>query len=862
MYNSWGQFQSVLLVLIILSFLYGAKGKAEQSDSLNRNRASYAMPIKQNNPTENKQEIEWSSSSNSRQFNVKAVGSNVIDLEGLGGSVEINGKTFYLKDARVVSPPKKESKSKQAKYRMTYLLNGINCLWIWEFAYIDKGLEITATLQNTGNITLTIGNWDVVNLLNSHGGRFKAGSNPKDIRFFRWSPWDMRVELLSSNNGGHNSENICLLFDSLSKQCFMSAFITMDRMHCHHEVSFSPAIGIEEYKATCDFGKYKLNPDMRLASEKLSISFYNDPFCALEGWADQIYVLKKPVFAELPPVGIINGTWQISGNRENYEELTLGNARAVRERLKGFDIRYNWISQGNLKGGIPGNWMNSDEFNIPDGLEIYFKRLKNLGFIPGLWVAPFWFCSEADSSFEENRENLLRDCNGRPVSNLMNWGGDFGDITPWTNLHKYFLDGTHPNTVKYIKKIFAYYRNIGVRYYMLDFLEVPGNSCLMEPSQTPLEASRNILKVIRETAGDDTHLQTAVSSTPAFTGLINAARVGRDFGEGRPLQGATLSDWRNATYVLHDYHYANTHYLIQNAAASYFTHRKLYINDLNMLSIDKPIPLEHARIAATIFGLCGGSPLMLGDDYRGISEERLHMVKLCLPRTQDMPVPVDLFDNVFPDGYSRYLKLRVKRPWESYLVLAIFNEDETAYNAEFDFYKLGLDRDKPYRISEFWTEEYCGTYKEHFKYIIPPNSCRLFRISEARKYPWLLSTDMHIQQGAVEIKALNWDEEKMCLSGTATRPAGEVGNLFFLMPRKMRVINNEGLFLMKDLNDMNVVIRKEIRFHNEHEKFEIFFEPWEEKYIVAKPLMPYDTEIEWLNYVKKHGNPGDTRVIE
>lgn len=50
--------------------------------------------------------------------------------------------------------------------------------------------------------------------------------------------------------------------------------------------------------------------------------------------------------------------------------------------------------------------------------------------------------------------------------------------------------------------------------------------------------------------GGATHIQTAVSSTPAYVGLINAARVGRDFGEGRPLAGMPLSDWRNATYVI------------------------------------------------------------------------------------------------------------------------------------------------------------------------------------------------------------------------------------------------------------------------------------------------------------------------
>jgi hypothetical protein len=82
------------------------------------------------------------------------------------------------------------------------------------------------------------------------------------------------------------------------------------------------------------------------------------------------------------------------------------------------------------------------------------------------------------------------------------------------------------------------------------------------------------------------------------------------------------------------------------------------------------------------------------------------------------------------------------------------------------------------------------------------------------------------------------------------------------MPRKMRVVNDKGLFLMKELEDMNVIIRKEIHFTSDHQSFELFFEPWEEKYVTAKPLLPYATEAQWLEYVRKHRAPGDTRVVE
>ncbi|GAA4432098.1 hypothetical protein GCM10023091_03680 [Ravibacter arvi] len=800
-------------------------------------------------------------------FDLKTPDGQFIGLEGANGSVEINGKLFSLNNARLVSS-KETSTAYGPGQRVEYAFPEINCRWIWNFVPSRDGLEILTTLKNTGRTVLTVENWNVVSLSKAQGGRFTLGTDPGNGRFFRWHTWDMRVELLNSDNGNHSSENICLLFDPSTKRSFMSAFTTMDRMRCSHSLRYSPGEGIEEYKATCRFGKYDLRPKQELVSEKLNISFQTDPYKALENWVNVIYRDKKPVLADLPPVGLSGAAW-IDGWNEHeggYAEVSIENIKAFRNKLKGFDADIFRISTLNsLKDGIPGNWKKANErhFSFTNGYENFIRELDKYGFKAGVWVSPFWFAGEADGVLESNRKNLLRDRAGAVMSQRLNWSENRDDTTRISRLTKYWLDGTHPNTEAYLKDVFTYNRKIGVRFYMLDFLDVPGNSRLHDPSKTPLEAAGSILKMIRKTAGDDTHLQTAVSSTPAYGGIINAARVGRDYGESRPLQGqgTPLSDWGNAMYVLNDHHYANTHYLVQNAAASYFTHRKLYINDINFFTIDKPVPLEHARITTTMFGLCG-SPLLFDDDFRRIDSERLRMAKLCLPRTKGWPTPVDLFDNVYPDNYSRYLKLPVLTSWGSYQLLAVFNHDDTAYSAELDFAKLGLDTQKPYCIYEFWTEEYCGTYKERFGYSIPPKSCRLFRIFENREHPWLLSTDMHIQQGAVEVKNLQWDPNRMRLSGTATRPVGETGNLFFLMPRKMRVVDNKGLWLLKELEDYKVIIRKEIRFTKEEEDFEIFFEPWEERKYVPGHLMRNATVEEWLEHVRKQQKPGDTRIFD
>jgi hypothetical protein len=54
---------------------------------------------------------------------------------------------------------------------------------------------------------------------------------------------------------------------------------------------------------------------------------------------------------------------------------------------------------------------------------------------------------------------------------------------------------------------------------------------------------------------------------------------------------------------------------------------------------------------------------------------------------------------------------------------------------------------------------------------------------------------------------LQWDEVEQCLSGTVRRPVGEAGSLFVLMPRRYRLLNHGGLNLMKEVLDMNVVVR-------------------------------------------------------
>ena len=495
------------------------------------------------------------------------------------------------------------------------------------------------------------------------------------------------------------------------------------------------------------------------------------------------------------------------------------------------------------------------------------EKSVRYGFALKSWFAPFWFFEEAEGVLEENRENLLRDRNGEPITRKMTWEFDrVSDSRNMRELTMYYLDGTHPKTKDYLTRIFKAYREMGIRGYMLDFLAIRPEAKLHDDSLLPVEACRKILEVIREAVTRDTHIQTAVASTPGFIGHVNAARVGRDFGEGRPMY--PYHNWRSATYCAHDQHFANEHSFIQNAAANWFTHRKIFVNDLNVLAIDKPVPLEQARISTTMFGLSGGSPVGLGDDIRTIDDERLRMLKMCFPRSEGVPEPVDLFDNVAPESYCHILKKKIQTKWDSYVVVAVFSTDDKPYRDELDFAKLGLKQETCYRVFEFWNEEYAGTYRESFSCIIPAHSCRVYRISEARDHPWLLSTDMHLEQGNVDVESLEWSEEELTLRGTAARPQGEKGNLFFLLPRKgsLKLINHDCINVMKEVIDMHSVMRLPLEFRSDSEMFELRFEVMDTDGVSRPGWLPFSTEEEWLEYVRNkkgvYADLPENRVIQ
>jgi hypothetical protein len=608
-------------------------------------------------------------------------------------------------------------------------------------------------------------------------------------------------------------------------------FVTFDQQTTEHRFAYDGA-GFRSLECLCDFEGWELPPGGSVATETLTLEVSADPQVGLERWAERVHQHYQPPVWPKVTGAWLGWAWVDAFNHDVYEEAVLRNCRAIRRRLPGHDLEYVWVSIGNLKDGLPGNWLEWDYGNFPHGPEYLVEELRRLDFKLGFWCAPFWVTDADPERFAGLSEHMLT-LDGQPVAAGGEWEyGKSGDLPPGQRPKLYSLDPTHPKTKEFVANVFATYREWGIRYYMVDFLTAVSGRCDGIPYDGHHDRSvprgpqvlRQGLESVRAAAGDDTYLLSSSGPTFQNIGYINAARVGSDYGEGRALY--PNSYFYPATFVINSANFWTSHkYASSNMAGTYFTHRKLYVNDSgNVMTVDKPIPVCEAQIVATIFGL-GGGPVMLGDDLETITEDRLALIRKVFPRTSECAKPLDLFESLAPEDYPKLFWQHVATDWGEWELLAVLNYGDDPLVLPVPLARLGLDPAGQYRLWEFWNEQYLGVITGELRAVVPPRSVRLYRVAAWTEHPWLLGTDMHVWQGAVELSDVRWEAAAMTLSGSATRPAGETGSLFIAAPPGLCVTNPPGYYIAKDANDSSLVIRKPFVFDDEPARFAISFAP-------------------------------------
>jgi len=625
--------------------------------------------------------------------------------------------------------------------------------------------------------------------------------------------------------GKHRCVIYSVIYNKIDKNFLNISFLTFDRIDSiinYYVEDNKPFV-----ECYCDFQDYVLSPKQSICSETLRIAASDDFDECMRGWADDVAAHYKPRFMPKPALGALGtGSWT-NGVTHGvmYEELVRKNIKAISERLKGFGVEYYWVSIANLKDNLPGNWLENNDKQIPGGLKALSETLNKYGMKLGLWMAPFWI-PDRNSNQAELQENQILRLDGEKCKERKSWNHGMDVLPAEKRADFYCRDGSNPEAQAYIRQVFEAYHEIGVRYYMLDFLWA-GAGGLYGPfkyneyhDKTKVagpEVYRELMKTIRETTGEDTYLLVSTGPTLINIGLVDAVRTGPDIGEGRSAKKG--HDFYPATYAI-----ANWEMFMKacnNYAHAYHYHGKIFHADsFNVITVDKPIPLSEAQITVSMSALAS-SAMMLGDHIAFISEDRLKLIKKALPQNVgEAAVPMDLFECEYPEIPGIY-HLKVNRKWGCYSVVGLLNLSDDDRCFKLDLKKLGFDKECV--IYDFWDEKFMGVYScdTSINQRVLPHSIKLLRIAEYEDRPQLLSTDMHVLQGAVEILNVFWRNDELIIS--CKRPIGERGTVSILAPKRFIPNSYEGIHTAMIAGTDYYIISKELDFDVETKVFRIGF---------------------------------------
>lgn len=410
-----------------------------------------------------------------------------------------------------------------------------------------------------------------------------------------------------------------------------------------------------------------------------------------------------------------------------------------------------------------GDWF-SIKPTFPDGLGPLAVEIRQAGFTPGLWLAPFIVDPRSELA-HRHPDWLIRGRFNRPANAGYNFWGAFNAG----------LDLTHPEALDYTRQVIhtAVHR-WGFPYLKLDFLyaaAIPGSR--RDPTRTRAQVLHAGLQAIRQAAGEGAFLVGCGCPLGPAIGLVDSMRVGADVAED------LLPTYHGTHFYIHaEPDYPSLRNSLQNVLTRAPFHLRWWFNDPDSLLLRPTTRLTPAEIQAlaTVILLTGG-PLLISDDLPALPASRVDLARRLLPLIGRRPQVPDWFDSPTPAR----LRLDLENETGPWRLAALFNWADHPAPVELRPQDFDLDPARPYWAREFWTgqvfslSEASHTFRE-----VPPHGVVLLAIRPARPgAPQYLGSDLHLSQG-LEVAA--WEHRGDHLSLCLERPGSAQGLVDLALP--------------------------------------------------------------------------------
>jgi alpha-galactosidase len=418
------------------------------------------------------------------------------------------------------------------------------------------------------------------------------------------------------------------------------------------------------------------------------------------------------------------------------EADVLANLRMLRAGRVTLPLSVVQIDDGYQKA--VGDWTQANE-KFPSGMKSLAERIRDAGFRPGLWLAPFT-AAESSRLAREHADWLVQDAAGRPREAGTNWQSTlFG------------LDTTHPEARDWLRRLFGtLVEHWGYDYLKLDFLVTAAlHGKRWSAAATRAAALRDGLELIRSVVGDDVYLVGCGCPWQSGIGIFDAMRIGPDVAPVWSLEEHFPQPSSTDAVVM-----PSAQSSIRNTLTRAWMHPSLWSNDPDCLlarGTDTQLTLHEVQALATAIGLTGGM-LMLSDDMRTLWPERANLAACLLPPLPERALPT----RYLAAGVPERIVTRIERRWGAWWLVGLFNGEPVAREHTVGWTALGLPAGT-FHASEFWSGRYLGASDTGVEVPLPAHGAAVLALRPAGERPLLLSTSFHISQGGSEIE--DWTDD-------------------------------------------------------------------------------------------------------
>ena len=291
-------------------------------------------------------------------------------------------------------------------------------------------------------------------------------------------------------------------------------------------------------------------------------------------------------------------------------------------RASGHPAEYLQIDDGFQS--FTGDWLVPNA-KFPSGMAALATRIREAGYKPGLWLAPF-VLHEDSVAFREHPEMVLKTRDGGTLF-VQTWLGRCA-----------VLDCTHPASEAWLRNtVRTVVQEWGYEYLKLDALSFAAcDSASVRyhaPNTTAPMNLRRGLEIIREEAGDATFILGCTCHFGPAIGIVDAMRVGPDVKE----------TWAAGPDP-------SVKHAMRLTLQRNWMHNHWWANDPDCLIVrdtDTELSEAEVRFLATGIALSGGM-VVASDDMPKLPEARRNMALALFPpagiaadpeRASDGPVP-------------------------------------------------------------------------------------------------------------------------------------------------------------------------------------------------------------------------------